>query len=174
MAFFLQYCVLHRADIVVGSGLDCRAIGSVVKGNFTIAFIQGFLTTIGFTIFAVPNAILWGTAAAIASLIPSVGTSLVFAPAVILLFINGEVFSSVGLLLWGALAVGLIDNFLGPKFIGRGMKLHPLLILFSVFGGLALFGLIGFILGPIILSLLFALLHIYFYAANNGASGEDK
>ena len=141
------------------------AISSVVKGNFTIAFIQGFLTTIGFTIFAVPNAILWGTAAAIASLIPSVGTSLVFIPAVILLFINGQVFSAVGLLLWGALAVGLIDNFLGPKLIGRGMKLHPLFIMFSVFGGLIFFGPVGFIFGPIVLSLLFALLHIYFYEA---------
>ncbi|MBI2459534.1 MAG: AI-2E family transporter [Parcubacteria group bacterium] len=144
------------------------AISSVVKGNFTIAFIQGFLTTIGFMIFAVPNAILWGAVAAIAALIPSVGTSLVFIPAIILMFVNGQVFSAVGLLLWGALAVGLIDNFLGPKLIGRGMKLHPLFVLFSVFGGLVFFGPVGFILGPIILSLLFALLHIYFYVMNNG------
>lgn len=141
------------------------AISSVVKGNFTVAFIQGFLTTIGFTIFAVPNAILWGVAASIASLIPSVGTSLVFVPAVILMFINGQVFSAVGLLLWGTLAVGLIDNFLGPKLIGRGMKLHPLFVLFSVFGGLVFFGPVGFIFGPIVLSLLFVLLHIYFYEA---------
>lgn len=144
------------------------AITSVVKGNFTIALIQGFLTTIGFMIFGVPNAVLWGTIAAIASLIPSVGTSLVFIPAIILMFINGQVFSAVGLLLWGALAVGLVDNLLGPKLIGRGMKLHPLFILFSIFGGLALFGPIGFIFGPIILSLLFTLLHIYFYIMNNG------
>lgn len=150
------------------------AIGSVVKGNFTIALIQGFLTTIGFIIFAVPNAILWGAVASITSLIPSVGTSIVFVPAIILMFIKGQLFSAVGLLLWGVLAVGLIDNFLGPKLIGRGMKLHPLLILFSVFGGLVFFGPIGFILGPIILSLLFALLHIYFYIMNNGASKEVK
>jgi predicted PurR-regulated permease PerM len=150
------------------------AISSVVKGNFTIAFMQGFLTTVGFTIFGVPNAILWGAAASIASLIPSVGTSLVFVPAIILMFANGQLFSAVGLLLWGALAVGLIDNFFGPKLIGRGMKLHPLLILFSVFGGLVFFGPIGFILGPIILSLLFALLHIYFYITNNGNSREAK
>lgn len=143
------------------------AITSVVKGNFTIALIQGFLTTIGFMIFGVPNAVLWGTIAAIASLIPSVGTSLVFIPAIILMFINGQIFSAVGLLFWGALAVGLVDNLLGPRLIGRGMKLHPLFILFSIFGGLALFGPIGFIFGPIILSLLFALLHIYFYIMNH-------
>jgi predicted PurR-regulated permease PerM len=139
------------------------AISSVIKGNFVIAFIQGVLTALGFTIFSVPNAILWGTAAAIAALIPSVGTSLVFVPAVILLFVSGQNFSAFGLLLWGALAVGLIDNFLGPKLIGRGMQLHPLLILLSVLGGIGFFGPIGFILGPIILSLLFALLDIYSY-----------
>lgn len=144
------------------------AITSVVKGNFTIAFIQGVLTAVGFTIFGVPNAILWGTVASLAALIPSVGTSLVFIPAIIFLFVSGQIFSAVGLLLWGALAVGLIDNFLGPKLIGRGMKLHPLLILFSVFGGLIFFGPVGFLLGPIILSLLFALLHIYFYITNHG------
>ncbi|MDD4271501.1 MAG: AI-2E family transporter [Patescibacteria group bacterium] len=144
------------------------AISSIVRGNFTIAFLQGFLTTIGFTIFSVPNAILWGTAAAIASLIPSVGTSLVFIPAIILMYVSGNLFSAVGLLLWGMLAVGLIDNFLGPKLIGRGMKLHPLLVLFSVIGGAVFLGPIGFFLGPIILSLLFALLHIYFYVKNDG------
>lgn len=157
-----------RDDEMILNKLEL-AIGSVVKGNFTIAFIQGFLTAVGFMIFAVPNAVLWGATAAFAALIPSVGTSLVFIPAIILMFIKGQIFSAVGLLFWGALAVGLVDNFLGPRLIGRGMKLHPLLILFSVFGGLVFFGPVGFLLGPIILSLLFALLHIYFYVTNNGA-----
>jgi len=139
------------------------AVSSVIKGNFVIAFIQGVLTAIGFTIFGLPNAVLWGTVAAIAALIPSIGTALVFIPAIILLFISGQVFPAIGLLLWGSLAVGLIDNFLGPKLIGRGMQLHPLLVLFSVLGGIVFFGPIGFVLGPIILSLLFALLDIYSY-----------
>jgi len=150
------------------------AVSSVVKCNFTIAFLQGFLTTIGFTIFSVPNAILWGVAASLASLIPSVGTSLVFIPAIILMYFSGHVFSAIGLIFWGALAVGMIDNFLGPKLIGRGMKLHPLLVLFSVIGGAVFFGPIGFILGPIILSLLFALLHIYFYVMNHSDQAEVK
>ena len=137
------------------------AVSSVIKGNFLIAFIQGVLTAIGFTIFGIPNAVLWGTVAAIAALIPSIGTALVLIPAIIFLFISGQVFSAIGLLLWGSLAVGLIDNFLGPKLIGRGMHLHPLLVLFSVLGGIVFFGPIGFVLGPIVLSLLFALLDIY-------------
>lgn len=142
------------------------AMSSVIKGNFVIALIQGTLTAIGFAIFGVPNFILWGTAAAVASLIPTVGTSLVFIPAIILLFIGGQIFSAIGLLIWGVLAVGLIDNLLGPKLIGRGMQLHPLLILLSVLGGLGFFGPIGLLLGPIILSLLFALLDIYYYITN--------
>ncbi len=168
----INYSPLADADDkMILSKLEL-AISSVVKGYFTIAFIQGFLTFAGFTIFGVPNAVLWGTVAAIASLIPSVGTSLIFIPAIIVMFIKGNVFSSAGLLLWGMFAVGMVDNFLGPKLIGRGMKLHPLLILFSVFGGLIFFGPIGFILGPIILSLLFALAHIYFYIVDNGKNGK--
>lgn len=143
------------------------AVSSVVRGNFAIAFIQGALTALGFTVFGVPNAILWGAAATVASLIPSLGTSLVFIPAIILLFAGGRVFSAVGLLIWGILAVGLIDNFLGPKLIGRGMQLHPLLVLLSVLGGIGFFGIIGFILGPIILSLLFTLFDIYPYVNSN-------
>lgn len=136
------------------------AMSSVIKGNFVIALIQGTLTAIGFAIFGVPNFILWGTAAAVTSLIPTLGTSLVFIPAIIVLSIGGQYFSALGLLIWDVLAVGLIDNLLGPKLIGRGMQLHPLLILLSVLGGIVYFGPIGILLGPIILSLLFVLLDI--------------
>jgi predicted PurR-regulated permease PerM len=143
-----------------------QAMSSVIKGNFVIALIQGTLTAIGFAIFGVPNFILWGTAAAVTSLIPTLGTSLVFVPAIILLFIGGQYFSAGGLLIWDMLAVGLIDNLLGPKLIGRGTELHPLLILLSVLGGVLYFGPIGLLLGPIILSLLFALLDIYYYVTS--------
>ncbi|MDO8667635.1 MAG: AI-2E family transporter [bacterium] len=139
------------------------AMSSVVKGYFVIALIQGTLTSIGFAIFGVPNYILWGTAAAITSLIPTLGTSLIFVPAIILLFIGGQPFSAAGLLIWDVLAVGLIDNLLAPKLIGRSTELHPLLVLLSLLGGISFFGVIGVLLGPIILSLLFALLDIYYY-----------
>lgn len=137
------------------------AVNSVIKGNLVIAFVQGILTTTGFTLFGVPHAVLWGTAAAVAALIPGVGTSLVIIPAVAFLFLTGASGQALGLFIWGALGVGLIDNLLGPKLVGRGMKLHPLLVLLSVFGGIMLFGPIGIFLGPLSLSLLFALLSIY-------------
>lgn len=136
-------------------------IASVMKGSLLIALIQGVLTAVGFTIFGIPNAFLWGSVAAIAALIPGLGTALVLVPAVIFLFLSGKTFSAIGLLVWGIGAVGLIDNLLGPKLIGRGTQLHPFLILLSVLGGVGLFGPLGFLLGPLVLSLFFALLDIY-------------
>ena len=109
---------------------------------------------------------LWGGAAAIASLVPNIGTALVLAPAIGFLYFGGEVGRAVGLAIWGVLAVGMIDNFLGPILINRGVRIHPLLILLSVIGGLGLFGPVGFLLGPLVVSLLFALLDIHLETAD--------
>ncbi len=138
------------------------AINAVVRGSLLIAIIQGILTAIGFFLFGVPNPALWGTVAAIAALIPGIGTALVLAPGILYLFFTSTTLSAVGLLVWGVIAVGLIDNFLGPSFVGRGTNLHPLVILLSVLGGIAYFGPLGFILGPLVVTLLMALLTIYF------------
>ncbi len=142
------------------------AINSVIKGALLIALIQGMMTGIGLTIFGVPSAVLWGGAAAIASLVPNIGTALVLVPAIGFLFLEGEVGRALGLTIWGALAVGMIDNFLSPMLINRGVRIHPLLILLSVLGGLGLFGPVGFLLGPLVVSLLFALLDIHLETAS--------
>lgn len=142
------------------------AVNSVIKGSLAVALVQGTLTAIGFMIFGVPNAVLWGTVAAIAALVPGVGTSLVIAPAILFLFLGGSTFAAGGLLLWGVVAVGLVDNFLGPKLVSRGTHLHPLLILLAVLGGLFFFGPVGIFLGPLTVSLLFAFLTIYTQVAN--------
>jgi len=144
------------------------AVNSVVKGNLTIAFTQGALTAIGFAIFGVPNAVLWGTVATITALIPGIGTALVLTPAIIFLFFTSGLFHGFGLLAWGIVAVGFIDNFLGPKLIGRGTQVHPLIVLLSVLGGLSFFGPVGFLLGPLTISLLFALFDIYFSLRTRG------
>ena len=146
------------------------AINSVIRGSLVVAIVQGTLTAIGFTIFGIPNAVLWGSVAAIAALIPGVGTSLVLLPAIVYLFVSGETFSAIGLLIWGLTAVGLIDNLLGPKLVGRGVQLHPFLILLSILGGIGFFGPLGFLMGPLVLSLLFALLEIYFAISKENES----
>lgn len=138
------------------------AVNAVVRGNLVVAIVQGTLTAIGFTLFGVPNVILWGTVATVAALIPGLGTALVVVPAIIFLFLGQHYTAALGLLVWGVVAVGLIDNFLGPKLVQQGVRIHPFLILLSILGGLALFGPLGFLLGPLVLSLLFALLEIYF------------
>lgn len=138
------------------------AINSVIKGGLLVALIQGILTTIGFAFFGVPNAVLWGSVATVAALIPGIGTALVLIPGIIYLYFSGEVAFALALLVWGMIAVGLIDNFLGPKLVGRGTKLHSFLILLSILGGIVFFGPIGFLLGPLVLSLLFVLIEIYF------------
>lgn len=138
-----------------------KSVHSVVVGNLSIALIQGALTSVGFLIFGVPNAILWGSLTAIAALIPGIGTALVLLPAIIFLFITGHTVAGIGLLVWGVLAVGLVDNFLGPKLIGHGSGLHPLLVLVAVLGGLSVFGPLGIFLGPLTISFLLALLSIY-------------
>lgn len=138
-----------------------QAVYSILGGSLVVSLIQGILTGIGFALFGVPDPTVWGTVAAIAALIPGVGTSLVLVPGILYLFFTGSTTMAVGLLVWGLLAVGLIDNLLGPLLVNKGIKIHPFIILLSVLGGLSLFGIVGFILGPLILAFLFALLEIY-------------
>lgn len=137
------------------------AINSIIKGSLLIALVQGFVSGVGFAIFGVPSATLWGSLAAVGALVPGVGTAIVIAPVVIYLFVSGNTFSAIGLAIWGTLAVGTIDNFLGPILMGRGVRIHPLFILFAVIGGVQYFGPLGFILGPLVLSFLYALLDIH-------------
>lgn len=137
------------------------AVNSIIKGSLVIAILQGIITSIGFAIFGVPHAALWGSVTVVAALVPNVGTALVLVPAVLFLFLSQHPVAAIGLSIWGATAVGLLDNLLGPKLIGSSMRIHPLLILLSVLGSIQLFGAIGLVLGPLIVSLFFALLEIY-------------
>ncbi len=141
------------------------AANSIVKGNLLIAVTQGVLAGIGLWIFGVPNAALLGSVTVITAIIPGIGTAIVLAPAVAFLFLTGDTASGFGLLAWGIAAVGTIDNILGPKLVGRGMQIHPLIVLLSVLGGIAFFGPIGLLMGPLVVSFLFALLEIYFLMA---------
>jgi len=138
-----------------------QAIRGVVTGTVLIALIQGTLAAIGFTIFGVPQAVLWGSLAAVGALIPGIGTMVITIPAVIYLFLTGSPLAGVGLLVWGATVVGTIDNFLGPYLMSRGSNLHPFITLIAALGGVALFGPIGFIIGPVIMVLFMVLLEIY-------------
>lgn len=137
------------------------AVNSVIKGALTIAIIQGILTGIGFTIFGIHSPVLWGFIASITALIPTLGTGIITVPAGIYLLFTGSIAAGVGLIIWGVFVVGLVDNFLRPILIKRGVKIHPFIILLSIFGGLSMFGPIGVLAGPIVVAFFFALLEIY-------------
>lgn len=136
------------------------SINSVLVGSLAVAVVQGILSGIGFALFGVPNATLWGTVGGVAALVPGVGTALVWIPAVVYLFFYGSSGIWIAQLLWSVILVGLIDNFLAPFIINKGVNIHPLLILFSILGGLQFFGAEGFLLGPLVVGLLFALIRI--------------
>lgn len=137
------------------------AVRSVVTGVILVSIIQGFVAAIGFNLFGIERAVLWASVAAIAALLPGIGTSVIMIPAIIFLFVTASFANAVGLLIWAIFAVILIDNFIGPYLMSRGNKLHPFIILLSVLGGITMFGPIGFVVGPVIVSLFMVLLEIY-------------
>lgn len=137
------------------------AVRSVATGTVLVAIIQGSLVAIGFALFGIDRAILWGSLASVGALMPGVGTTIVTAPAIVYLFFTGDMLSATGLLVWSMLIVGLVDNLIGPYLISRGNNLHPFIVLISVLGGIALFGPIGFIIGPVVVTFFLVLLEIY-------------
>ena len=137
------------------------SVKSVIGGSLIVALLQGILAGVGFAIFGVPTPAIWGVVAVFAALIPTIGTALVTLPAVAFLVLTGNGIAAIGLLVWGVLIVGGIDNIVRPKLLERGVKVHPLTILLSVLGGLAFFGPVGFLTGPVIVSLLSEFLNIY-------------
>lgn len=172
MFYFLKDGPRWRAAIVRGSPLSdestmkilsklAQAIDGVIKGYLLIALLQGILLGLGLWVFGVPNPALWGLLAGIASLIPSIGTALVSVPAVIFLFSTGNTPEAIGLAAWAALLVGMIDNVVSPIFVGRRIDIHPMFILFAVLGGIALMGPAGILIGPLIVSFIYALTSVY-------------
>jgi predicted PurR-regulated permease PerM len=140
-------------------------VNSVVRGSLLVAVVQGILTGIGFFLFGIPSPAFLGSFAVVTALIPIVGTAVVVLPAVAYLAVSSTVGAAAGLFVWGVVIVGLADNFLRPQLMKRDVDIHPFLILLSVVGGIKFFGPIGFLLGPIVMSLLFALLDIYSHLA---------
>lgn len=136
------------------------AVNSVIVGSLFTAIVQGICLGIGFAFFGIPHAVLWGTLAAAIALLPA-GTTVVLVPGALWLLATGNIFGAVGVLIWGALIVGTIDNILKPLLIHKKSKAHPLLILLAVLGGLAFFGLVGIFLGPLVIAFLLALIDIY-------------
>ncbi|MCQ4321926.1 AI-2E family transporter [Stutzerimonas stutzeri] len=130
-----------------------RVVRATVKGNIVVAVTQGFLGGVIFAILGIPAALLWGVLMAFLSLLPAIGAGLIWAPVAIYFLVQGMVIQSVILTLYGILVIGLVDNFLRPILVGKDTKMPDYLVLISTLGGLALFGLNGFVIGPLIAAL---------------------
>lgn len=137
------------------------AVLAVVYGSFVVAMVQGLLAGLAYYFLGVPFAVLWGVVTAFVALLPVGGSTLVSIPATIYLFLQGETIRAFVLLAWSLGIVGTIDNVLKPLLIGNRLGLPVLFLFLGILGGLALFGAVGIILGPVIFALLRALLDLY-------------
>jgi len=126
---------------------------ATLKGTILIGVAQGGLGGLAFWVLGLDGAIFWGTAMTVLSIIPGVGSALVWVPASIILAATGAVWQGIALALFGALVIGTVDNLLRPRLVGQDTKMHELLIFFSTLGGLMFFGAMGFIVGPILAAL---------------------
>lgn len=142
-----------------------REVGHVIRGvmygTILMSALQAVLAAVGFTIFGVPDVALWSVLVFILALLPIVGAPMVWLPWSVYLVYIGETFRGVGLLLYSAILVNGIEHIIRPKLIGSVADIHPLLVLLGVVGGLAVFGFIGFILGPLVLSVFVTVLSLY-------------
>jgi predicted PurR-regulated permease PerM len=134
---------------------------ATIKGTVIIGIIQGALAGIAFWVAGIEGAAFWGTIMALLSILPGIGAALVWVPAVIILFFNGQYLTATLLMAWCAAVVGTIDNILRPALVGKDAKMSDLLIMIGTIGGLFLFGPIGFIVGPIVCGLFLTIWEIY-------------
>lgn len=134
---------------------------ATVKGNLLVAMVQGSLGGIIFRILDVQGALLWGVLMVIAALLPLIGPALIWLPVSVYLFSIGETSAAVVLIIFGVAIIGLVDNILRPILVGRDTKMPDYLILLSTLGGLSLFGMNGFVVGPLIAALFITLWGIF-------------
>lgn len=134
---------------------------AIMLGVFLTAILQGLAGGIGFVIAGISNPVFWGTAMAFFSLVPLVGTAIIWVPAAIVLAILGSYWAGLFVLIWGVVVIGMVDNVARPYLIGGKAHTYPLLTFFVILGGVWTMGLKGVIIGPLVLMILMSFLHIY-------------
>ena len=136
-------------------------VRATVKGNILVALIQGALGGLALWFLGVPGAILWGSVMAFLSLLPAIGAAIIWLPVALWLLMTGAIWQGVALVAWGVLVIGLVDNLLRPLLVGKDTKLPDYLVLMSTLGGMAIFGLNGFVIGPVIAAMFVAAWQIF-------------
>jgi predicted PurR-regulated permease PerM len=136
-------------------------VRATVKGNVVVALVQGALGWLAFWFLDIGGALLWGAVMALLSLLPAVGAALVWGPVALYLLTTGSLASGIGLVVWGVLVIGLVDNVLRPILVGKETRMPDWLVLIATIGGLAVFGLNGFVIGPVIAAVFIAAWEIF-------------
>lgn len=138
-----------------------EVVNASVYGVVSIALLQGCLGGLAFWALGIPSPILWGVLLALVCMIPVAGSFFIWLPASIFLMLTGHWTKAILLILWGALVISTIDNFLRPRLIKNQTRLHELFVFFSVLGGMSVFGLLGIVLGPVVLAVTLGLLQTF-------------
>lgn len=151
-------------------GRTREIVSATVLGTLVVALVQGLLGGLTFWVLGLPGPALWGAVMSFFALLPAVGPPVVWLPAAIMLIASGELVRAVVLIAVGALVIGTVDNVLRAVLVSGRAQLHPLVVFFSVLGGILLFGAAGFLLGPILVVLAFSVLEI----ARIALEGTDR
>jgi len=147
-----------------------RVVRATVKGNIVVAATQGALGGIIFAILGIPSAVLCGVLMAFLSLLPAVGAGVIWTPVAIYFLMKGLIVQGVILILYGVLVIGLVDNILRPILVGKDTKMPDYVVLISTLGGLSLFGLNGFVIGPLIAALFISAWGLFTSPGNESAA----
>jgi predicted PurR-regulated permease PerM len=134
---------------------------ATVKGNLLVATIQGALGGFAFWWLGINAALLWGVLMAFLSLLPAVGAALVWLPVAAYLLLTGEIGPGLGLIAYGVLVIGLVDNLLRPALVGKDTRMPDYVVLLTTLGGMSVLGINGFVLGPVIAAMFVAVWHIH-------------
>lgn len=140
----------HKRALI---GKFTTVIRATVKGNIVVAIVQGALGGLIFWILGVQGVLLWSVVMAFLSLLPAIGTGLVWGPVAIYFLATGSVVQGIVLIAYGVFVIGLVDNILRPILVGKDTRMPDYVVLVSTLGGMALFGLNGFVIGPLVAAL---------------------
>ena len=150
------------------------AVHATIFGVVFVAMLQGALAGAMFAVLRVPGAILWGVVMGMLAIIPYLGTFVIWGPTAAILALQGETVKAVVLVGWGLLAIGLIDNMLYPVMVGQRMQQHTAIAFVAILGGVALFGAMGVVLGPLIVATSLFLLDVWRDAPRMAATPSER
>jgi predicted PurR-regulated permease PerM len=156
----------HKKELVDKFATVVRA---TVKGSLLVAAIQGALGGLAFWFLGISAALLWAVLMAFVSLLPAFGAALVWLPVVIYFFMTGALWQGIALFVYGVLVIGLVDNLLRPFLVGKDTRMPDYVVMITTLGGMAVFGLNGFVVGPAIAAMFIAAWHIYGVTRSNAA-----